>query len=171
MFERSDYDTTSNQPYKMRSGSRDRRRTTVKTALYSCFKNRRSGPRRVCEEVADVYVDRHEPWFAYMAIGALFLSVCDAYFTLALLQNGSEELNPFMDYFIKQGETLFLSVKFGLTAVCILFLVLHKNFRFLNRFNGYHLMYLAFFTYGALVSYELAMLVSIDFFSSFSAVL
>ncbi|MDH5325665.1 MAG: DUF5658 family protein [Gammaproteobacteria bacterium] len=165
MFERSDYNPQSGEQYQMRGTRRDRRRTTAKTAVYSIFKNRRVGPRRVSEEQVDVYVDRHEPWFVYMAITALFLSICDAFFTLALLQHGSEELNPFMLYFIQQGETVFLLVKFSMTALCLLFLVMHKNFRFLNRFNGYHLMYLAFFMYGALVSYEFAMLVSVDFFS------
>ena len=169
MFERSDYDTTTEQPYQMRNARKDRRRTTVKTAVYSVFKSRRVGPRRVCEEAVDVYVDRHEPWFVYMAIAALFLSVCDAFFTLALLQNGSEELNPFMLYFLQKGETIFLTVKFSLTVICLMFLVMHKNFRYLTRFNGYHLMYLAFFMYGALVTYEFSMLVSIDFFSKFAA--
>lgn len=164
MFERSDYNPGTTQEVRLRNARKDRRKTTVKTAFFSVFKNRRQGPRRVCEEAVDVYVDRHEPWFVYMAIAALFLSVCDAFFTLALLQNGSEELNPVMDYFIQKDTTLFLFVKFSLTSLCILFLVMHKNFRFLNRFNGYHLMYLSFFMYAALVSYEFAMLVSIDFF-------
>lgn len=144
-----------------------RRKNSLRTALHSLYRNRRASVRRIDDEAINVYIDRHEPWMVYMALGALLLSATDAYLTLALLQHGSYEMNPFMDYFIQKDERLFFIVKFALTSACIVFVLMHKNFRFLRLFKGYHVLLTSFALYSLLICYELTMLLQVDFFSRF----
>lgn len=147
-----------------RIGSQDRRKNTIRTALYSLYRNRRSTVRRAEDSVLNVYFDKHEPWLIYLALGALLLSATDAYFTLALLQHGSFEMNPVMDYFIQKDSRLFFIVKFTMTAACVFFVLVHKNFSFLRFFKGYHVLLSAFTLYTILICYELSMLIQLGFF-------
>jgi len=62
----------------------------------------------------------------------LFLSVLDALLTLHLLDNGSQELNPIMSYFLKYGPFVFLVAKYFLTCTGIIILLLFRN-AFLKR--------------------------------------
>ncbi|KPJ92220.1 MAG: hypothetical protein AMJ55_10120 [Gammaproteobacteria bacterium SG8_15] len=80
---------------------------------------------------------------------------------------GSYELNPVMDYFIQKDFHQFFYVKFGLTAFGIMFLVMHKNFRILNRISGYQILYSSLLLYAILVAYELSMLVVLPFIKYF----
>lgn len=138
--------------------AQDRRRLHGRAALHSWFKRRRIGPRRDDDPNENIYVDIHEPWLIYVGLGALLLSTMDAFFTLHLLQVGSEEMNPFMDFFLKKDAQLFFIVKFSITAFCIVFLVMHKNFRLFKYISGYHLLLVCFTAYGILVTYELSMM-------------
>jgi hypothetical protein len=153
---------------KRADSSQDRRRkNSLRTAWYSVYRNRRTTVRRIDDETVNVYVDRHEPWLVYMALGAMLLSITDAFFTLALLQHGSYEMNPFMDYFIQKDIHLFFMVKFGMTAACIIFVLMHKNFQFLRVFKGYHVLATSFALYSILICYELTMLIQLGFFARF----
>ena len=148
-----------------RIGGEDRRRNSVRTAWHSLYRTRRAAVRRAGDSTINIYLDRHEPWLVYLAIGALFLSATDAFFTLTLLQHGSFEMNPVMDYFIQKDTQLFFIVKFAMTAACVLFVLIHKNFRFLKIFKGYHVLLSAFGLYSLLICYELSMLIQLGFFS------
>ncbi len=149
------------------NGQDRRSKNSLRTAVHSIYRNRRAAVRRIDDEAVNVYIDRHEPWMVYMALGALLLSATDAFFTLALLQHGSYELNPFMDYFIQKDERLFFIVKFIMTSTCIVFVLMHKNFRFLRLFKGYHVLLTSFALYSMLICYELTMLIQIGFFGRF----
>ena len=143
----------------MREVAIDRRINTWRTALYSLFFRRRVSQRREVDQGGAHYVDVHEPQLFYVAVGGLLLCVADAFFTMTLLNfYGSYELNPVMDYFIKQDILQFFFVKFGLTAFGIMFLVVHKNFRLFNRISGYQILYANLIIYAILVAYELFML-------------
>jgi len=142
----------------------DRRSHSWRTMVGSILYRRRSNPRRSADEGGAYYVDVHEPRLFYIAVGALLLCVADAFFTLTLLEfHGSYELNPVMDYFIQQDFHQFFYVKFGLTAFGVMFLVMHKNFRILNRISGYQILYGSLILYAILVAYELSMLVILPF--------
>lgn len=146
----------------LRNSGQDRRTNHTRAAFYSLVRRRRKNIRRDGDVAVGRYVDVHEPWLVYLALGALLLSTCDAFFTLLLLQHGSEELNPFMDYFIRKDEQLFFIVKFIMTACCVVFMVMHKNFRFWNYFHGYQILFVAFGAYALLVCYELYMLMQLQ---------
>lgn len=148
-----------------RTGVMDRRSNSFRTLVYSMFYNRRRDPRR--EEDANngsYYVDVHDTKLFVMALAAILLCVADAFFTLTLLNfHGSEELNPVMDYLIKEDTKQFFIIKFSLTALGIIFLVAHKNFKLFNRISGYQILVAALVLYALLVCYELSMLVVIPF--------
>jgi len=145
-------------PNSQRDRGQDRRQKHGRAALHSWFKRRRIGPRRGSDLNENIYVDIHEPWLVYLGLGTLLFSTMDAFFTLYLLQVGSEEMNPFMDYFLKKNAQLFFVVKFSITAFCVIFLIMHKNFRLFKYISGYHLLLVCFLAYGILVTYELSML-------------
>jgi len=146
----------------------DRRNNSWRTIYGSIFLRRRANQRRDEDAGGAHYVDVHEPRLFFVAVGALMLCVADAFFTMTLLNfYGSYELNPVMDYFIQQDFQKFFFVKFGMTAFCILFLVLHKNFRILNRISGYQILYASLGLYAILVSYEVFMLVVLPFVKYF----
>lgn len=146
----------------MRAVAVDRRRNTWRTFMGSLVHRRRVVRRRDGDGDTAHYVDVHEPYLFLVAVGALLLCVADAFFTMTLISfYGSTELNPVMDYFIKTDIKIFFIVKFGLTALGVMFLVVHKNFRLFNRISGYQILHASLILYGMLVAYELFMLLVI----------
>ena len=140
----------------------DRRKNNLRAAFYSLFKRRRQAySRREHEKDLHGYVDVHEPKLYYMAVTACFLSVCDAFLTLQLLQLGSQELNPLLEYFLAVDVRLFFISKFLMTAFCILFLVMHNKLKLLNRISGVQILGATILGYSILVMYELSMLASV----------
>jgi len=136
----------------------DRRQAAFKSACYSLFRRRRAEVRRVDEHTKAQYFDIHESWVKLTMIAVLSMSCMDSIFTLRLLQLGSSELNPLMDYFIKLDSGLFFAVKLFLTAFCVVFLVMHKKFTLFRVVTGYHMLIGTLVMYVVLISYELSML-------------
>jgi hypothetical protein len=54
----------------------------------------------------------------------LSLSMLDAMLTLMLIDQGANELNPLMAYYLAIGPRVFFLVKYGLTVLVILLIVL-----------------------------------------------
>ena len=160
---------SQNESECVRTGAVDRRSNSFRTLAYSLIYNRRQTPRREIDASNGCYyVDVHETKLFIMAIAAILLCVADAFFTLTLLNyHGSEELNPVMDYLIKEDTRQFFIVKFSLTAAGVIFLVAHKNFKLFNRISGYQILTASLVLYAMLVCYELAMLVVIPFATYF----
>lgn len=136
-----------------RSSGDRRRRPTPMFSRYTFF-GRRRGFRR-SEEGVNAYVDRYSGGLMAVIIAIVGLCLFDALFTLLYLQRGGGELNPFMRRAIAAGVIPFLAIKVGFTLVGILFLCVHKNFRFVRTLlvgvllvycalTGYHI-YLAYF--------------------------
>lgn len=139
----------------------DRRSNHRRAAMYSLVKRRRRGLRREEEQGTHAYIDVHESWLFYLALIACMLSVFDAFLTLRLLEHGSQELNPVLNFFLAKDARLFFGVKFLMTCFCILFLVMHKNYRLLNRISGLQILVGSICGYSLLVLYELGMLTAI----------
>ncbi|NOZ51588.1 MAG: hypothetical protein GXP08_00370 [Gammaproteobacteria bacterium] len=154
------------KPNCLRHSGIDRRSNSFRTAIYSCYSNRRTTLRRTNEhEFGRYYVDVHESRLFFIALSALLLCTADAFFTMILLNfYGSEELNPLMKYFIEKDVQLFFMVKFSLTAFCVFFLVMHKNFRLFNCISGYQILYGSLALYVILVLYELTLLIIVPMF-------
>ncbi len=87
---------------------------------------------------------------------AVVLSVADAIFTLKLVSRGARELNPVMDFFLRQGALPFLSVKYALTVGCLLWCLVNKNRRvFWGQVRVRSIILAVLLLYGLLVLYEL----------------
>jgi len=153
----------------MRAIAVDRRRNSWRTYVGAFVHRRRVVRRREGDGDTAHYVDVHEPYLFYVAVGALLLCVADAFFTMTLINfYGSYELNPVMDFFIKADIRIFFFVKFGFTALGVMFLVMHKNFRLFNRISGYQILHANLVVYALLVAYELFMLLIIPAIKYFS---
>ena len=57
----------------------------------------------------------------------LSLSLLDGLLTLILIAEGARELNPVMQYYLSHGPEVFLLIKYGLTALSVLIIVLVKE--------------------------------------------
>ena len=107
----------------------DRRsQPTAMLSRYTFFNGRRRGGRRRGEN-DDVYVDVYSPRLVTLLLAFFVLTVIDSVSTLAYLGMGGQELNPIAQVMIDQGPTFFVIVKGVLSAICLLFVMLHKNFR------------------------------------------
>lgn len=138
----------------------DRRKNSAKSLMYSFFKRRRRHLRRGKD--ANIYVDIHEPHIFIICALTILLSATDATFTLYIVENGGEEVNPFMRYFLEMDVALFFWVKYCLTTLGMIFLITHKNFTFFNLIRGYHVLYSAFVMYFSLIMYELYLISQIQ---------
>jgi len=156
--------------YQAGRQSLDRRRSYIRSFIYSCFKRRRKGLRRAQDRIENTFVDVHEPRLAFIYLFTLFLCVADAFLTLFIIDSGGEEINPFMLFLMNKDVILFFWVKLALTAFGLLFLISHKHFTLYRVINGYHLFYGIAVMYVVLVYYEILLIQQITsrFSSAFS---
>ena len=135
-----------------RTGAERRKKPTPLFNRFA-FRGRRMHSRRE-EDAQDYYVDRYAYKYMFWILGIVVFSILDAFLTLNLLQGGGIELNPFMSVLIDKNATLFMVVKISITALCILFLLTHKNFRFYGRIRMDYFIYTVFSLYVILIFYE-----------------
>ncbi len=120
---------------------------------------RRMGERRTeTERGRSAYVDRYADHLMLCTVGIMFLSLCDAVFTLKILDSGGEELNWFMLILIENSVDRFVAVKITLTALALMLLVIHQNVRICCRMRVRHLQYMILAGYSFLIGYELYLL-------------
>lgn len=80
---------------------------------------------------------------------------------MILLQLGAEELNPFMLIFIEKDVVLSMVVKYVITAVSLICILIHKNFRIFRNLRVRSLIYFVLTLYVALVFFEFVSYVKI----------
>lgn len=137
-------------PYVDRRIQPDRRSkaTSFWAGIFTAARRRR-GRRR--HERENIYVDLYHHRELAMVILILFLNILDAYFTLDYVgtKNG-HEANPIADQLLRWGNDYFIWAKCLVVALSLVFLLVHKTFRYVN---------LALWTllafYGALFFYHL----------------
>lgn len=119
-------------PYVERRSMRDRRAMPTKLFSRFSFTGRRLGGRRR-EEQQNIYVDRYRRGDVLLGFSVLLLNILDAVLTLVFLdtQRG-QEANPVARYLLEAGTGWFLFFKSFVVALCVLFLVMHKTFRFVR---------------------------------------
>ena len=91
------------------------------------WQRRRTG-RRVSDE--GIYVDAFDRRDLALMLAVFFLNVLDAAFTLVYLSQGGTEANPFMAHMLAISDGAFLAQKCFVVGAWLLFLTVHKNFRF-----------------------------------------
>lgn len=137
--------------------SQDPRKLTVRTVIASMYKKRRRTERRAGLSDDNTYVDIHGPYIAFATIAVMLFCVMDAVFTLMLIERGSSELNPLLAWMLEIDIFWFFTVKYTITAICVLWVVMHKHFNFFGM-KGRHVIAGVLIGYMALISYQLSML-------------
>jgi hypothetical protein len=95
---------------------------------YSFIRGRRVGGRRT-GEAENAYVDVYSPRLVGLLLLFFSLTVIDSVSTLVYLGKGGRELNPVAQWMIDQGPLTFVTLKGVVSGLCLLFVMLHKNFR------------------------------------------
>ncbi len=131
----------------------DRRKGTLRALLQGSFTPRRRGSRRDGEQ-SFAAVDWHHPQWLAVAMLTLLMSVGDALLTMALLQRGAYEANPFMAPLVHGNPLAFALIKIGLTASGITVLTVLARTRVFGRVPVGVILYAVLFAYAVLVSYE-----------------
>ena len=76
-----------------------------------------------------MYVDVYSPALIGLLMIFFALTVIDSVSTLVYLGKGGRELNPIAQWMIDQGAVFFVVAKGVLSGICLLFVMLHKNFK------------------------------------------
>ena len=101
----------------------DRRIQEIPFSRRLFFRGMRTSVRRVDERDRIVIFDRYRPSLVFLALTVMGLSLLDAVLTLTLIAQGAQELNPVMRYYLTHGPRVFLLVKYGMTALSVLIIV------------------------------------------------
>lgn len=125
------------------------------------FRGTRTSVRRVAERDRIVVFDRYRPSLVVLALVVLGLSLLDALLTLTLIAQGAQELNPVMRYYLTHGPQVFLLVKYGMTALSVLIIVVaHETITTRYRLCA-GLLPTCAATFGAVVLWEVYLLSTI----------
>ena len=131
----------------------DRRKSTTPPFSKYTFKGKRRHARRE-EEDQNYYVDRYDAKYLVLVASILILCVFDAYFTLKIIHHGGKELNPLMIKFLESAPGTSLFLKYMITVISLVIIVMHKNFILFGKLKAYFFLYVIFFLYLILVLYE-----------------
>lgn len=144
-----------------RRNLKDRRQKPTRSISRYAFVGRRRETRR-SEELDNYYVDRYE-WQLLALTSLIFLfCVLDAFLTYKISQMGGSEWNRLMTSFMEKNLTLSLAAKFLITAVCSVFLLVHKNFRIFGLIRTQVAICIIFFVYLTLILYESSALIFLN---------
>jgi hypothetical protein len=154
-----EFEQRSSRPERRRGGDR-RKSPTSPLSWRSLFGSRRHS-RREADKANHWYVDRYDSASVLAFVCTLLLSVADAFLTLMLVHDGATELNPVMDFYLKEGPP-FILAKYLLTSTCLILLLIHKNYRLLaGRMTTCNILYIVPFLYGLLIVYEVDLMFSL----------
>ena len=101
------------------------KKVTVRSLLLG---GKRETIRRYEDRQKSLYVDRYHQSIFGVIVLILTLSVIDAILTLHLINHGAVEVNPIMAFYLDVGPYTFLCVKYALTSVGLLILLLGRKF-------------------------------------------
>jgi hypothetical protein len=138
-----------------RSGNDRRKQTGIN--LRSMMGN---GKRRLIRRLEDrnkiFLVDHYSPKLFAAIIAIIFLSVIDALLTLFLMNHGAHEVNPVMAYYITVGPYTFFTLKFALTIIGAITLLIFRNIIPQSfKVRTYSLLYLVVGAFTMTVAWEL----------------
>jgi hypothetical protein len=138
-----------------RSGNDRRKQTGIN--LRSMMGN---GKRRLIRRLEDrnkiFLVDHYSPKLFAAILAIVFLSVIDALLTLFLMNHGAHEVNPVMAYYITVGPYTFFTLKFALTIIGAITLLIFRNIIPQSfKVRTYSLLYLVVGAFTMTVAWEL----------------
>ncbi|MFQ5740442.1 MAG: DUF5658 family protein [Acidobacteriota bacterium] len=142
----------------MRNDASDRRNRPTNPLSRRSLLGSRQRIRRADDRKRHYYVDRYGLYSSLVFVLVLALSVADAYLTLQLVASGGEEANPVMAFFLRFGPLPFLLVKYFVTGLSLMFILVHKEYPLGGRLRVESLMILLLGLYAALILYEFSLL-------------
>ena len=107
---------------ELRSGQDRRYNHNIFYNIFS-LKGKRRTLRRTKDLKRVTTFDQYHPTLLFYVLTVLSLSLLDAALTLVLLQKGAVEINPVMRYYIDLGPSVFVIVKYGITALSLILIV------------------------------------------------
>lgn len=126
------------------------------------LRGRRRGPRRAEDHYhrgrPGYFVDIYQREIGLLGLFILLLSVSDAFMTLELLRNGAVEINPVMDFLIKENINRFVAFKLALTGLAVVLLVRYVHFYLVGGLRVLSVLRTVCYSYGGLIGYELVLL-------------
>ena len=133
------------------TGPERRKRPTPPLSVFSFWKGRRMyvDPKYTRD---GAYVDLYSVRLAVLLLIFFFFTVVDSVSTLVYLEKGGREVNPIAQWMIDQGDAFFILAKGVVSGICILFVMIHKNFRY-SRIA----LFIGFFVYLTLVIYHIVL--------------
>ncbi len=141
-----------------RRSGHDRRTKNSPFFKFLFFGGKRQKLRRIEDGRRITVFDYYQPTLLVAILIVLCLSLLDAALTLILLDKGAVELNPVMQYYITLGPAVFVLVKYSLTALAlVIMLVLHAIIS--ARYSiGWLLLPFCGLAFGSVVIWELYLL-------------
>lgn len=106
----------------------DRRKTSPPLFSRYLLTGQREKPRRKKDREKPQRVDRYSPRVLIFILVIIGLSMTDAFFTLHLISNGAQEVNPVMAYFLEKSPMAFILAKYVLTAASAILILLCKDY-------------------------------------------
>jgi hypothetical protein len=140
-----------------RRTAQDRRHHSWRTLTY-CGLQGRGRRHQARRDGHSYYLDRYKPSLVFTGLAVLLLSCLDALLTLTLLSRGAYEANVLMAHLLESSDVVFVVTKITVTAIGIVFLLMHSHFRLLNVTSGKHILQFLVPIYGLLIIYELFLL-------------
>jgi hypothetical protein len=145
----------------------DRRATQTSPFSLASFSGTRRTIRREEDRNVHYYVDLYGLDEVLIFILILILTVADAFLTLVLVGGGAAELNHVMDYYLRLGPIPFVLVKYLLTAVGLVWLLLSKNYPlFRGKLSVRTIIVGLAVMYSALITYEVLLLCQCCYFTT-----
>jgi hypothetical protein len=135
-------------PYVERRQKSERRTGPTKWGGARAGGGRRAVGRRRGEG-KNTYVDVYRIRDVALAAAVLVLNILDAWLTVLYLAYGGAEANPVAVWMLECGPGWFLTAKSLAVGLCLVFLFVHKTFRFVGA-----AMRLLLLFYGALLLYH-----------------
>jgi len=127
MHEPECYGNTHEPVFVERRSITDRRKKSSISIRSLLFGGRRETIRRHEDKRKLFYVDRYNQFHFVAIVLILFLSVVDATLTIVLINHGAYEVNPIMAYCLDVGPYTFLSIKYSLTCMGLILLLMLRN--------------------------------------------
>lgn len=132
----------------------ERRSYSLRSWWHGSFNPRRRQGRRGIDATYAI-IDWHSPRVFALAFAILMLCTADGVLTLVLLNDGAEEVNPFMAKFVPDSLGWFAAVKLTCTALGVAVLAACSRMRLFRAVPGETFLWLILAGYAVLVGYEL----------------
>ena len=100
------------------------------------------------------FVDQYSPQFFFIILAIVLLSVSDGVLTLFLINHGAYETNPVMAYCLEVGPFAFIAIKFTLTSMSVMVLLIFRNIVFRKLIKVHSIYFAVILAFTAVVAWE-----------------